>query len=135
MAKKSKTLYFWRHYFFLTLIVLFFVFLSLNPINISQYFGARFGSAVGMSISVPENPFNKLALQLREKEDRLNQKERQLAKREAELGVAQNQDQTFLLILLTAGIIVLFVLVIINYYLDFKRRRQLLQEQQKNRFG
>ena len=76
-----------------------------------------------MSVSVPENPFNRLALQLKEKEERLNQKEIELSEREKDLRnikSGQNRLVTGLLV----GIVILFGLVILNYYLDWRRRKK-----------
>jgi hypothetical protein len=115
-----------RIIFLLLIIFGFFGVVGINPVNLSQFLGAKFGQAIGMSVSIPENPFNKLALQLKEKEERLNAREAELAKRENVLttsGVpAGNQDK--LVFYLMIGIIILFILVVANYYLDYKRRQK-----------
>lgn len=110
-----------RIYFLLFSVIAFFYFLGTNPIQLGRYIGARFGDAVGLSVSVPENPFNKLALDLKEKEDRLAQMERELSVRKQAL------DETGpdrLIIILGATIFILFVLILLNYYLDYKRRKR-----------
>jgi len=111
---------------FLILIIFgFFGVIGINPINVSQFFGAKLGEAVGMSVSVPENPFNKLALQLEEKENSLNVREVELQKREQNLdsGGVPIDGQKNVIVLLMVGIIVLFILVLVNYYLDYQRRK------------
>ena len=112
-----------RIYFFVLILISFFYYAGLNPVDISRFVGARIGSAVGMSVSVQENPFNKLALQLKEKEDKLNQREEDLAARESVLNTP-NTFQAKLILFLAIGITVLFILVIVNFYLDYKRRKK-----------
>ncbi len=102
---------------------MFLAYLGLNPIDISKYYGARFGSAIGMSVSIPENPINKIALQLKDKEDRLDKRELELDKREAELKSNLNNNQ-FIVLLMGAGILFLFFLIIINFYLDKRYRNK-----------
>ena len=109
---------------FLVLIVVGFLYVvGLNPVSISVFLGAKFGSAIGMSINIPENPFNKLAAQLKDKEEELAQKENELLSREQAIAKKTISQQRIIIIMLGIGITILFVLVIINYYLDFKRRK------------
>ena len=119
LLRTAKLIHRLRVYFLALLVVAFFYYLGSNPIQVGRYIGARFGSAVGMSTSVPENPFNNLALQLKEKENRLTLKENELNDREKALNSGGNLP----LLLMGAGIIVLFVLVLVNYYLDFRRKK------------
>jgi hypothetical protein len=107
---------------YLLLIITFsFLYLAgVNPVKVSFFIGAHISRAVGMDVSVPENPFNKLALQLKEKEQLLNLREADLNKREA--STADNRNDLYLAIL-GGGVILLFLLVMINYYLDYKRRK------------
>jgi len=111
-----------RVIFFLLIVVSFLSILGANPVNVSQFIGGKLGRAVGMSVSIPDNPFNKLALQLKEKEDELNAREKELSAREADLN-EQRANASPWLIGLYAGIAILFFLIIINYYLDYRRRR------------
>jgi len=111
--------------FFLAFILIYFLLiLGINPVDVGKFIGAKFGSAVGMSISVPENPFNRLALQLKEKEERLVQKEQELNQKESELDSANNFSQNKLVFILMVGIIILFVLVLLNYYFDYRRKKK-----------
>ena len=104
------------------IIIGFFYQIGVKPVDIGKFIGAKFGRAVGMSISIPENPFNRLAMQLQEKEDRLTQREKELDEREKELGKKSFlSDNTGLL--MAGGIILLFVLVLVNFYLDYRRKR------------
>lgn len=95
-----------------------------NPIDIFAYFGAQAGKTVGMSAGVPENPFNKLAQQLEEKESELKQKEQLLEERELELKEKKfsEEGETILIMILSVTVTLLF-LVLINFYLDFKNRK------------
>jgi hypothetical protein len=109
---------------FLVLIIFgFFGVIGINPVNLTEFFGAKFGQAIGMSVSIPENPFNKLALQLAEKENTLNQREIELNKKANELSAGKTDDQNPLITYLMLGIIFLFILVMVNYYFDYKRRK------------
>jgi hypothetical protein len=101
----------------------FFGVIGINPINLSAFFGAKFGQAIGMSVSIPENPFNKLALQLQEKENSLNQREAELNKKADDLSAEKVDNQNPLITYLMIGIIFLFILVMTNYYFDYKRRQ------------
>ena len=115
-----------HHYRLLFLFVISFVFLAflgLNPMDISKYYGAKFGSAIGMSVSVPENPVSKIAIQLKEKEDSLNIRELELNEREASLGSRLNDDN-FIIYLMGSGILALFLLILINFYLDKRHRKK-----------
>ncbi len=104
------------------MIVMSFLYIAnLNPIDISVFLGSRIGSAVGLNVSVPENPFNKLAMQLEEKEERLNEREKNLDDRAEALGVGDNIG--LWLMIIAFGIGALFVLLLLNFYLDIRQRR------------
>ncbi|PLX27090.1 hypothetical protein C0583_05090 [Candidatus Parcubacteria bacterium] len=123
MIKKTvKHIHKWRLGFLLLFSVVFLSYLGLNPIDLSKYFGASFSSAIGMSVGVPDNPYNKLASQLKEKEEMLNARENALNEREASIGGTLS-DETLIMIM-GSGIILLFLLIIINYYLDFRRNKK-----------
>lgn len=109
--------------FFLAIIFLsFFNILGANPLDIGKFFGAQFSQAVGMSVSVPENPFSKLALQLKEKENNLNEREQVLASRERDLS-GTDKFQNRIIYSIGIGMIVLLILIIVNFFLDHQRRR------------
>lgn len=113
-----------RVYFLLFFSFVFLVYLGLNPLSLGRYFGAEIGMAVGMNVGVAENPFNKLALELRNKEEKLNKKEEELRNREEELSTpTKKQDRAMLF--MAIGIWVLFCLIIFNYYLDYRRRKSM----------
>jgi len=113
-----------RVFFLAVIVISFFFYLGVNPISLGQFVGAQFGDAVGMEVSIPQNPFNKLAAQLEEKEERLAQKEKALDKREQALAAEQTGAPKTIIWVLAAGIAVLFVLILVNYYLDWKRRKK-----------
>lgn len=97
-----------------------------NPVDIFVYFGAQAGETVGMSAGVPENPFNKVAQQLKEKEEELQQREELLTERELELREKNfsEEGEMILLMILSVTTTLLF-LVLLNFYLDFKNREPL----------
>ncbi len=70
------------------IVALAFLWISfgINPVNIVKYFLAQASSEIGISVSVPPNPFNQMAQQLREKEFSLLEKEEELEQKETELG-------------------------------------------------
>ena len=109
-----------RVYFLVIIIIGFFVVAGLNPVDIGVFLGAKVGSAIGMSTKIVENPFNKLALDLKSKEEKLNLKEKELDTREYNLNDAPQSNQILLLGLI-AGIFALFVLVLVNFIFDYKR--------------
>ena len=121
--KTVKTIHQLRFYLFILIVVGFFGTLGLNPIDISKFVGVKIGQAVGMSITVKENPFNKLALQLKNKENSLDEREKTLDLREKNLS-AVNYRQNAIIYILAGGIVILFLLIVINFFLDFKRRHQ-----------
>lgn len=107
--------------FFLAFILVSFLYqIGLGPMDVSKMIGARFSSAIGMNVGVPENPINSLAKQLDEKEKKLAQKETELAQREEDLKKIIREDKT--IVFMGLGIIVLFILVLLNYFLDYRRR-------------
>jgi len=107
------------------LAIIFFSFLSMlgaNPIDMIEFFSANLGKAVGVSTTVPENPFNSLAAQLKEKENKLALKENELKQREDSLsGINSAQNRSILFI--GIGVVVLFVLILINFIMDYKRKK------------
>lgn len=112
-----------RLYFLIAIIVGFFAAAGINPVDVGIFYGSKAGQAVGMSTSVAENPLNKLALDLKNKEDNLNQKELALNAKEASLKNFSGLNQAILLWAIILGIIILFVLIIINFILDYRRRK------------
>ena len=122
LDKAIKIVHKLRVYFLLFISLMFMVQLGLNPIDTGVFVGAKFGRAIGIEVSVPSNPFNKLALQLKEKEAGLNEREEALNIREQTLLVETKESLTWPLWGMGAGIIVLFFLVITNFYLDFYNR-------------
>ena len=113
-----------RLYLLAIIIIGFFFVSGLNPVDISVFFGAKLGKAIGMSIGVPENPFNKLALELKQKEVELDQREKELIKREEGLSKVK-ANGNWVLYGLAIGILILFVLVGVNFYFDRRRRTQI----------
>ena len=100
---------------------------NANPVTIGKYFIAQIGSSVGIMTSVPPNPFNTLAQQLKEKELALLDKERELAQEEAALGKKidkelATQNKILLYLSIIGGI--LLILILFNFYFDYKRRSE-----------
>ena len=110
------------------LLVVFIVAASLgmrvvfrvNPVAIGQYLVAQVGSTLGITVSIPPNPFNMLAQQLAEKEKELGQKEATLEAQTNEKQKSQNK------ILISIGALgsILFALIALNFYFDWRRRRK-----------
>jgi hypothetical protein len=121
--KTIRKIHNYRIPFLVLISFMFLAYLGLNPIDLSRYYGARFGSAVGMSMSIPENPVNKLALDLKKKEEALAAREQDLSRREAELINRPERDR-LLIWLMGLGIIVLFLLISLNFYLDRRSRKK-----------
>lgn len=111
----------------LTLVVFYAVF-RVNPLALGRYLIAQIGSGVGITVSVPQNPFNTLAQELREKESALLEKEEEIKQRELEFQerIAKEQrsrNTAFLVYLLTGGI-VLLALILLDRRLDHRRLRK-----------
>ncbi len=86
--------------------------LKTTPAVLLKYLLAQASPAVGVQIKVPENPYNTLAQQLKEKEITLQEREKILAQKEALI-----TSTVFSLI----GF--LFVLIILNFYFDWRHRK------------
>jgi len=109
--------------FFLAIIFLsFFNILGAKPLDIGKFLGAQFSQAVGMSVSIPENPFNKLAIQLKDKENRLNEREAALDLRDKEVSQTDKM-QNRIIYAIGIGLMTLLVLIVVNFFMDFHRRR------------
>ena len=110
---------------FLFLLFLFsysWIFLKVNPGEIFHYFFASLGSNVGVSVSVPVNPYNKLATELREWQSQLEEREKTLNQKEADLAAKKYVQGEVILKLILATLIIIFVLLFLNFYFDFKSR-------------
>jgi|WetSurMetagenome_2_1015567.scaffolds.fasta_scaffold1612848_1 hypothetical protein len=117
-----------RIFFFFLIFFTFLFILGLSPVDVGRYIGAQFGAAIdeskapNISATIPVNPINALALQLREKESKLTDREKGIDQRESDL-VRAASLQSRLMWILTIGIIILFVLIIVNYIMDYQRRK------------
>lgn len=98
-------------------------FFSQSPQEFASVASAMFASAdATLSVSVPENPYNSLAQQLRVKQLTLQEREAALNAREArEKKLTLGEIAGFISFMLS---IVLCILVGINFYLDSKRRKK-----------
>ena len=119
--KTIKKIHHYRLGFLFLISFLFLTYVGLNPLDISKYYGARLGSAVGMSVSIPENPISKIALELKEKEEDLNTREVELKQLEDSLKKEPIGDR-FIIWLMASGILALFILIVVNFYLDKRHR-------------
>lgn len=94
----------------------------------SQYHTAKYmlaNAAVGISASVPPNPYNTLAMELAQKEEDLREREARLAALEA---AARDAGEANSLALYALGIsVTLLVLVGINFLLDWRRGRRRVE--------
>lgn len=98
---------------------------NANPVSVGRYLLAQIGSSVGIVVSVPPNPFNILAQQLKEKELALADRENEL--RQGEIAVTNKiasdlatQNRIFIYLLIIGGILLL--LILFNFYLDYRRK-------------
>lgn len=122
LDKTIKIIHKLRVYFLLFISLMFMIQIGLNPIDTGIFMGAKFSKAIGMNVSVPENPFNKLALQLKEKEAGLNEREKSLDAKEKALLEEKPPLKNWPLWGMGFGIVILFFLVLTNFYLDFYNR-------------
>jgi len=125
IRKTVKHIHKFRIAFFSFILISFLYTVGVSPIDYTKYLGARFSSAVGVSstASVPANPMNTLAMQLKEKEDRLNIWESQLDKRETDLRSESAVLENKVIWGMMIGIFILFFLILLNYFLDWHRRK------------
>jgi hypothetical protein len=93
-----------------------------NPLDLAAFIGSKIGSAIGISSSVTPNPYNSVALQLKEKEARLDGLDTELKAREARLD-AQLVSQRTVIYALAGMVGLLFVLVLFNFYQDGRRKK------------
>jgi len=114
-----------RHYFSILLLVMTVagsLYLSLHPLDLESLFESKIGRAVGLSISVAENPYNKLALELDQKEEQIALREQKLDRIQAEL-LANTRLNRYIMLTMTFFLLILFFLITLNYYLDYQRRK------------
>lgn len=124
LKKGAKLIHKLRIYFLVFFSVAFLFVLGLSPVDIGKFVGSEWGRAVGLNVGVQENPFNKLALDLKNREAELDARENDLVAREQDL-LAPNKRQNVAILIMGVGILLLFVLVITNYYLDFHRKKKV----------
>jgi hypothetical protein len=101
------------------LFIFSYYYFGAAPMEITTYLSAEMGAATGTQVSVPENPYNRLAQQLAEKEDNLEEREEALALMVQE----QGQESESILNLIFVFMVGLFVMIASNFYLDFKARK------------
>ena len=122
-----------RQKFFFNLTVILFIILVLlliyskvalkvGPSDLVFYSLASLGSSVGVSVSVPPNPYNTLASKLQEWQTKLEEKEKLLTQKEIELNQKSIFQGEIISKLVVSLLIIIFVLILINFYLDFKFR-------------
>lgn len=120
---------------FVTIIVTaFLAHLGIDPIDIGRFLGARVGLALDVtsSASVPANPFNTLALQLREKEALLDAREQELEQIKTSLSGETDFLRQWLVYLIPL-VAALIILVIMNFYFDYKERKLLQKIEEDER--
>lgn len=114
---------------FLFIIVAVLIFTQIlfkrDPVVIGRYLITQIASGIGITVSVPQNPFNTLAQELQKKEASLLEKEEELRQRESELREKAVEEEfrrnrAFLIYLLAAGG-VLLGLILLNFYFDHRR--------------
>ena len=119
-------------FFFLFLLGYSKIILRIAPTDLVSYSLASFGSAVGVSVSVPPNPYNTIAVQLQDWQNKLIEKEKTLNQKELELRQKSVIQGEIISKLIVALLGIIFLLVLINFYLDFKFRVKILSRGEKN---
>jgi len=105
--------------------------LKVGPTDLVSYSLASLGSSVGVSVSVPPNPYNTLAVQLEQWQKKLEEKEKILTQKEIELNQRTIFQGEIISKLVVALLIIIFLLILINFYLDFKFRIRFLKKNQE----
>lgn len=128
MIKKTiQTIHDLRIFFLAMILAAFLGVVGINPVSVWNFIGSSASLAgepgVSSQATVKPNPYNTLALQLREKESSLDSRESDLDQKEQSL-LAINAKQNKIIYGVIAGIIVLFLLIVANYILDFQRRKR-----------
>jgi len=119
-------------FFFLFLLGYSKIILRIAPTDLVSYSLASLGSAVGVSVSVPPNPYNTIAVQLQDWQNKLIEKEKTLNQKELELRQKSVIQGEIISKLIVALLGIIFLLVLINFYLDFKFRVKILSRGKKN---
>jgi hypothetical protein len=119
-------------FFFLFLLGYSKIILRIAPTDLVSYSLASLGSAVGVSVSVPPNPYNTIAVQLQDWQNKLIEKEKTLNQKELELRQKSVIQGEIISKLIVALLGIIFLLVLINFYLDFKFRVKILSRGEKN---
>ena len=131
-----------RQKFFFNLTIILFIFflvllgyskiaLKISPIDLIAYSLASLGSSVGVSVSVPPNPYNTLGVQLQEWQKRLEEKEKILTQKEIELYQKSIFQGEIISKLVVSLLVIIFLLILINFYLDFKFRIKISKTKQE----
>jgi hypothetical protein len=114
--------------FFLAVIFSYFLlFLFLHPLNVVFFLGNQLSAAAGLTntATVAENPINRLAMQLDEKQKQLDDREQALNDRATALDSQNNLWNNGLLLAILLALVVLGVLLMINFYFDRRREKEL----------
>jgi len=117
--------------FFIFLLGYSKIALKVGPTDLVSYSLASLGSSVGVSVSVPPNPYNTLAVQLQEWQKRLEEKEKILTQKEIELNQKSIFQGEIISKLVVSLLIIIFLLILINFYLDFKFRIRISKNRQE----
>lgn len=86
--------------------------------------GSYVASTVGMSAAVAPNEHNTITAELTRLRTDLEARERVIAERELEIGLASGADRDYSTFILSAILFLFLVLIILNYVLDYLRERR-----------
>ncbi|MCK5416093.1 hypothetical protein KAI92_01545 [Candidatus Parcubacteria bacterium] len=136
IKRTAKVIHDARIFFFTFILVAFLYQVGLNPIDFGKYVGLKVVGAAKMNVSagVSPNQYNKIAMQLEVKEDRLNQREVALGELEEKIvsnGIYGNRN---LLFGLTFAIIALFMMMTTNFYFDLRRKKKIIMNSRLLKF-
>lgn len=105
------------------LFIVIHAYFGVGALELRRYFWAQ----IEVVASIPSNPFNILAEQLKEKESKLSLKESELQQKETLLEERAQGEQNFQDRIFTYGAIaggmVLLMLILLNFYFDKRRQR------------
>ncbi|NTU98490.1 hypothetical protein HGA64_00570 [Candidatus Falkowbacteria bacterium] len=94
-------------------------------------YGSKCTQAIGVNTGVSDNPYNKTAQQLLEKEKKINEQEARLREIEQEV-ISNSRISRQLMLAAVGGVVVLSVLIFVNYYLDFQRQKREEEDEKNN---
>ena len=106
------------------MLVSHWFFLGIAFSNSGQKIGQQIGSVVGMYASIEPNEHNILIQQIKDKQEELEMREKDLAEKEILLVQQETleRNRTTIIYISVIGILLL-LLILLNFVLDWRRRK------------